>query len=193
MIPEAPPNPIVSAVSLDAAADAQGYSRDALEAAIDAFADVADDTDADEVERYLAGERLGAFLRELARRDRVARLRTGTGTKSDQKYLHWKTLTTIVRERCETPDILRLAGVDMRPAGRSRGRAEWCGPCPVCGTGDDRLRAWSGPGGRLWCRVCRWSGDVITAASLITNTGQFRDAVGFLADLAAVEGRVPRE
>jgi len=39
----------------------------------------------------------------------------------------------------------------------------------------------------LWCRRCRWSGDVVSAASLIVTTGNFRDIVKFLADYAGLE------
>ncbi len=173
---------------LDAQADAQTYSRDALEASVEAFASVTDDPDADPVEIILAVDRLTAFTQELTRRDRVNRISTGTASGHDRSWDAWRDLARVVRERVETPDILILAGIPMRKTGASRGRDEWHGPCPVCGEGDDRLAAWSGPYGRLWCRRCEWSGDVISAASLIVKTGQFRDAVRFLAELAGLEG-----
>lgn len=169
-----------------AAADARTYSRDALEASCEALASVVDDPECDPVEIILASDRLRAFNEETSRRERVNRLTTGTATQADRTHVAWIELALLVRERCETPDVLQLAGLPMRRTGTSRGQEEWHGPCPVCGEGDDRLIAWSGPKGRLWCRVCGWSSDVIGAASLVVKTGNFRDSVRFLAEYAGL-------
>lgn len=175
-----------SHVFIDARADARNTSRDALHAFAGTFAIIADDPEADPFERLNAGERLRAFSQEIADRDRVDRITKGAATRFDDDYEEWLDLAKGVKERVEVPDILQLAGLPMRRAGVSRGRVEWCGPCPVCGEGDDRLRAWDGPNGTLWCRRCRWSTDVIGAASLIIPNHHFRDCVRFLAEYAAL-------
>ena len=171
----------------DAQADARWAALDALSSGVDLFRSIADDPEAHEFERLNATDRLRAFNEEIARRERVGRITNGTATRLDGEHVAWIELALLVRERVETPDILMLAGLPMRRTGTSRGREEWHGPCPVCGEGDDRLIAWSGPNGRLWCRVCGWSSNVIGAASFIVKTGSFRDCVRFLATYSGLE------
>ncbi len=183
--PEQPLEP-PSLVFDDAAADARWATPDQLASGVDLLKSIADDPEADPFETYNAQERLRAFEREISRRNRVARLSAGTSTANDRTYEAWTALARAVRERVEVPQIIQLAGIPMTRTGTSRGRDEWHGPCAVCG-GDDRLIAWSGPSGRLWCRKCGWSGDVIAAASLIVKTGSFRDCVGWLAEYVGLE------
>ncbi len=180
-----------STVFLDAAADARNLSRDALAAGVDLFQSIIADPEAGPVERYLAAERLHAFDEETASRDLVDRLATGQATPHDRNCGAWDALREAVKQRVEVPDVLAIAGVPLRRAGASRGRPEFCGPCPRCEAGDDRLRAWAGPSGRCWCRVCEWSADVIGVASLITRTGQFRDCVRWLANYAGIPAPEP--
>lgn len=183
----------VSDVYRDAQADVRWYSLDALEASRETFRSITEDQEAHTFERFNAEERLRAFNGELARRERVARVSDGTATRHDQTHdqTHdaWTELAKVVKERVSVPEILELAGVPMRRTGTSRGRDEFHGPCPVCRDGVDRLMAWSGTNGRVWCRQCHWSGDVISAASLIVGTGQFRDCVRYLAGLGVPGGR----
>lgn len=164
----------------EAQIDAKACSRDALEASCEAFESVVLDPECDPVERDLASCGLRVFRAELDRRGRVA----GKATRWDQDHGSWIELARWVRQRWDVPDVLTLAGIPMFRTGTSRGRAEWHGPCPVCGTGEDRLMAWSGPNGRLWCRQCQWSGDVISAASLVAGN-HFRDCVRWLAERVA--------
>lgn len=176
-----------SPVFLDAQADSRWSTPDQLACAVDLFASIADDPEADLFERLNAVQRVHAYREETTRRDRVARLATGQATPADRSHAAWLELARAVRERCSTPEILIMAGVPMVKTGTSRGADEWHGPCPICREGDDRLCAWSGPNGRLWCRRCGWSGDAIAAASLIVGTGQFRDAVRWLAGHVGLE------
>ena len=62
-------------------------------------------------------------------------------------------------------DIKRLIERDtaLRYVAHTNG-GEYAGPCPFCGTGDDRFRVWPDHPdgrGRYWCRVCDRSGDAI--------------------------------
>jgi hypothetical protein len=174
-------------VYLDAQADARNLSRDALDAGCELFRSIVNDPDACDVELFNASERLRAFNEELARRDRVARSLTGTHDRDrDLEHEAWGRLVAIVKERVSVPDILVQAGVPMVRTGTSRGRQEFHGPCPVCGTGDDRLIAWAGPSGRVWCRRCGWSTDAIGAASLIAGS-DFHACVRLLAEHAGIE------
>src|SRR5450759_324100 len=60
-----------------------------------------------------------------------------------------------------TPDLLDLIGRDvtLRRVASTNG-GEYAGPCPFCGSGDDRFRVWPEEG-RYWCRVCERHGDGI--------------------------------
>ena len=178
---------ISSPVYLDAQADARWYPTDALQVSVETFASISNDPSADMFEVFNASERLAAFNKEIARRERVARLSDGAATVRDLSHEAWTALARHIKETVAVPEILRLAGLPMRRTGTSRGRDEWHGPCPVCGTGDDRLCCWGGPNGRLWCRQCHWSGDALSAGSLLVTTGNFRDIVRFLASYAGLE------
>lgn len=62
-------------------------------------------------------------------------------------------------------DIRRIIERDteLRYVAHTNG-GEWAGPCPFCGTGDDRFRVWPDHPdgrGRYWCRVCDRHGDAI--------------------------------
>lgn len=173
-----------SLVYLDAVADFGAASSDAIEAYLESVSHVLADPSADPVEQHLAAERSRAAEVELNHRRAVAQLRSGTATEHDRSREQWTALARMVREKVEVPTVLRLAGIDLRPAGRSRGRDEYSSPCPLCG-GADRLRCWSGASGRLWCRRCAWSTDVIGAASLIAGPN-FRDILRWLADYAGI-------
>lgn len=177
-----------SLVFREAQADARNLSRDVLEAGLDLFESIANESDGDPFERFNASERLRAFIQERDRRDRVDRLTPDQTRRRDRDREAWGSIRDLVKGRVSVPDVLQLAGVPLRRAGTSRGREEFCGPCPLCG-GEDRLRAWSGPAGRLWCRQCRWSTDVIGAASLLAGD-DFHDCVKFLAERAGLA--VPR-
>lgn len=179
-----------SLVYFAAQADARNCSRDAIEAGISLFREIVNDPEADPFEVFNAAERLRAFTEEIGSRDRVARLATGTATRNDRSSKGWNALRDIVKERVEVPDILILAGLPMTRTGSSRGRQEWHGPCPKCRDGVDRLMAWSGPYGRVWCRECGWSGDVVSAASLIAGP-EFRDCLRHLADHAGIPAPEP--
>lgn len=175
-----------SFVREDAAADARYSSRDALNAGIALSTDIVNDTEADPIEIDRATIRLREYGDELAKRQSCDRATNGRATQQDREVVAWDRLRDAVLESVDTPEVLQLAGIPMRRTGHSRGREEWHGPCPICGGGEDRLIAWSGPRGRLWCRRCGWSGDAIGAASLIVGTGQYRDALRWLANLVNV-------
>lgn len=171
----------------DAQADARNRSLDVLVSGIDLFQSTADDPESDPFERYNAAERFRAFSEEIARRERVARLRGRRATRHDRDHATWTRLADIVKERVAVPEVLQLAGIAVTRTGRNRrsGATEFHSACPVCRDGVDRLVSWDGPGGRAWCRRCGWSTDVIGVASLIAGD-QFRDIVIWLAEYAGM-------
>jgi DNA primase len=62
-------------------------------------------------------------------------------------------------------DLLALIGSDtpLKPEGPTNG-GEFAGPCPFCGTGNDRFNVWPTPlhgNPRYWCRQCGRKGDAI--------------------------------
>ena len=179
----------------DALLACREMSTDALLAAADALSFTVADPDPElpgEVGRILAAERLRAVRTELDRRERLHRIGRGVPSPADERYAGWQALARLVRERVEVPDVLRLAGFDVQPAGRNhrRGASEYGSSCPACG-GGDRLRSWAGPNGRAWCRRCQWGGDVVLVAqSLLAGCASFRDAVRELARMAGAG--VPR-
>jgi len=179
-----------SAVYRDAEIDARGYSRDVLLAYRDVFrTDAADDDPVwpGEAGRYIARERLRAFEAELARRDLISTLPTSKLAKTAKEYEQWAELARTIRETVFIPDILKLIGCLVMPSGTSRQRPEYHSDCPVCRDGTDRLVSWGGPNGRCWCRKCGWSADVIAVAqSFLPDCEHFRDALKFLARLAAL-------
>lgn len=182
--PDSPSAP-ESRVFREAQADARNASRDALHAFAGTFASIALNSEADPVERFNAGERLRAFTAEISSRDRVERLTEGEPTYFDAQHRAWADLAAIIKERVSVPDILALGGIVVTRTGRSRGRNEFHSACPVCRDGVDRLVCWDGPGGRVWCRQCHWSADVIAVAqSLLPGCDSFWDAVRALAALA---------
>lgn len=168
----------------DAAADAMHMTADGLLQWRDVLsADLADD---EPVLRELASERLRAVDQELSRRERLSRLSQGVANPADVQYQAWNDLARAVNERTDVPELLTICGVVLRPAGQNsrRGQPEYSGACPVCG-GTDRLRAWSGPNGRCWCRQCHWNADAIAVAqSYLPGCQSFRDAVKSLAIMA---------
>jgi hypothetical protein len=142
------------------------------------------DPDAHEFEVTNARPRLQAVNEALDRIDRVSRIARGVASTRDRIYLAWSELARVVRERVDLPELFAMAGWKLRKAGRSsrRGEDEYAGACPLCG-GSDRLRVWSGPNGRAWCRQCEWSADAIAVTRSIVLPGAgFRDAVSYLAD-----------
>jgi len=104
------------------------------------------------------------------------------------RYRAWLAVAREVRERIDLPWLFDRLGYGLHPAGHNgrRGAAEWAGACPLC-AGTDRLRVWSGPNGRAWCRRCGWSADAIVAAqSLDRSLAGFYPAVAFLAGLLGI-------
>ena len=87
-------------------------------------------------------------------------------------------------DQAKAVDLLTLIGRDVvltRQAATHGG--EWAGPCPFCGTGQDRLRVWPNHEagcGKWWCRVCTQGGDAIQYVRL-RDRASFRDAVQILA------------
>jgi DNA primase len=87
-------------------------------------------------------------------------------------------------DQAKTVDLLALIGRDValvRQAATHGG--EWAGPCPFCGTGQDRLRVWPNHEagyGKWWCRVCTQGGDAIQYVRL-RNRASFPEAVHVLA------------
>ncbi len=125
----------------------------------------------------LAGERLAAVEKELARRERLAHVGVCRPPSRDGDYAAWRTLAAEVRRRIDLRGLLTRE-LGWRPVRQSAREA--AGPCPLCG-GHDRFIAWPD---RAWCRRCGWSGDAIAIARLAWNCS-FRDAVRRLAEEVA--------
>lgn len=72
-----------------------------------------------------------------------------------------------IRRAAAELDLLSLLGGDFRRVAATRG-GEWAGPCPVCRSGKDRLRAWpAADPPRAWCRKCGSEGDALRWALLL--------------------------
>ena len=67
------------------------------------------------------------------------------------------------------PDDLRLPTSGSQDAWRKICCGQWEGPCPACGTGDDRLRLMLD--GTIWCRICTPDGDPVAFANLCEAKG----------------------
>lgn len=167
-----------SAVYQDMLSAARDCSSDELLALADAWVTVVADANLHEVERLLAGERLRAVRTELERREILSRVKAGVASPADRRYVAWRGLAGVVRERA---DILAVFDSCGHGVVHRHGAKEAHAACPLCG-GTDRLVVTIGPPGRCWCRQCHWGGDVITLARSLRQLG-FRDAVAWLADV----------
>jgi len=63
-------------------------------------------------------------------------------------------------------DLVDLIGASVPLRRKSASGAEWAGPCPKCGAGDDRFIVRpkgkpDHPAPGFWCRVCHWTGTAI--------------------------------
>lgn len=167
-----------STIYREAMIAAREESTDALLAFADAFVATARDSNLDPVTRDLASERLRAVRDELTRRETLSRVAAGVASPSDRRYVAWRDLAAAVRERADMLRIFDLCGHDFT---HRHGAKEAHAACPVCG-GTDRLVITAGPPDLVWCRQCRWGGDVIAVARSLRGLG-FRDAVAWLADV----------
>lgn len=82
-------------------------------------------------------------------------------------------------------DLVMQCGIQVK---RETVNGEFSGPCPACGTGNDRLRLWpfeqgksSKFKGRFWCRQCDKKGDFGDLAQLLGYT------LNEAAELAGIE------
>lgn len=73
---------------------------------------------------------------------------------------------------------------------RRKGSSEYTGPCPFCGTGDDRFQIWPKTG-RYWCRVCGKMGDDIQFVRDLKGMG-YREAVDYVGRSAG-DGNLRRD
>jgi DNA primase len=76
--------------------------------------------------------------------------------------------------------VLDLAEEDGLRLTKKKGasKEEYCGPCPFCGTGNDRFLVWPEQD-RYWCRACEKGGDAIQY--LRDKRGEsFKDACDYL-------------
>ncbi len=196
MVAESPPSvneqPPPSDIRRDAQVESRSMSTDALLQWRDVLAlDVAD-PDPDypgPIGRYLASERLAAVDAELARREQLANTAPHLIQANTRTHEAWCDLARTVRERVDLPEVFYTLVGPVRPAGRNgrRGAPEFSASCPACG-GENRLRLWGGPDGRAWCRQCRWSVDVVALVQAYApGSAAFRDAVKWLANIAAIE------
>ncbi len=182
-----------STIFCDAQVEARAWSTDQLLAGIEVCALDVEDPDPEwpgETGRWMAGERLRAYGAELERRTRIIRLPDSKAARYARDHEHWAELARTVRDIVSVPDVLLMVGCPPSRTGASRqGETEHHGPCPACGDGTDRLVSWNGPRSRCWCRRCGWRGDAIsTLQEFYPGLQHFRDAVRFLAGLAALPG-----
>ncbi len=184
--PDPTENP--SAIYRDAEVEARSLSTDALLAGIEVCALDVEDPDPEwpgETGRWLAAERIRAYEAELERRTRIIRLPDSKAATYARDHDAWLELARTVRETVPISEVLLLVGY---PPSR-HGETEYHGPCPACGDGTDRLVSWDRPRSRCWCRRCGWRGDAIsTLQEFYPGLSHFRDAVRFLAGLAALSG-----
>lgn len=71
---------------------------------------------------------------------------------------------------------------------RTSAAGECSGPCPICPGGHDRFVVWpatAGRDGRVWCRRCRYTADVIGLHRALEGTS-FTDTLGILAAKAGI-------
>ncbi len=197
MVAEPPPNvnertSPENTIRRDAQVEARAMSTDALLQWQDVLRiDVADPDPSfpGPIGRYFASERLAAAEAELVRREQLANTAPHLIQANTRTHEAWLDLARTVRERVDLPEVFHTLVGSVRPAGRNgrRGAPEFSASCPSCG-GENRLRLWGGPDGRAWCRQCRWSADVIALVqSYAPGCAAFRDAVKWLANIAAIE------
>ena len=171
----------------DALADCRGMGNAELGSFVDArsyeAADVDDLYARDGVALYLAMERLRAGRDELDRRRRLFAAGRDVADPDAGDYAAWQDLARRVKEHADILLVFHKGGYDLKRAGSNgRRRApEYAGACLVC-AGRDRLRVWSGPNGRYWCRRCGLRGDVIAIAqTLLPECREWHTAVRYLA------------
>ena len=137
----------------------------------------------------LIDQQLDGAARELERR--VRRHRAGNGPRAVSPYA--RDLSGIAaRVRREMDIQVPLTRAGWRPS-RVAARGELAGPCPFCPGGHDRFVVWpagAAPGGRVrdgrvWCRRCGYSADVIGLARDLERTS-FPEALGSLAESLGV-------
>lgn len=142
-----------------------------------------------EIGRYLASERLVVVDTELGLREHLTQAAPHIVRDRSRTHEAWLELARTVREHVDLPELFHQFVGPIQPAGKNgrRGAPEFSASCPACG-GNDRLRLWGGPDGRVWCRGCRWSADAIALVqSYVPGCAAFRDAVKFLANIATAE------
>ena len=124
--------------------------------------------------------------REIARRERAARLNSGLPSPADRQYQAILDLAAAVKPRVSLPDFLAQIGWSLRRVGRDgHGRDTYSGPSPMCKEGNDRFVSWGQPGSRYLCRRCGAKGDVVQLAMQANGIG-FAAAVRELAVMAGV-------
>lgn len=146
------------------------------------------DEDTDAVARLMAETQLAEIEREIARRERAARIDAGIPSPSDIRYTIWADIAAELRDVLPVPMALEHLGWPMRRTGRDRdGRDEYHGACPICG-GKDRFIAWGAPRSRWLCRQCSHgrANDVIALWRNAHPGLGFRTACEELAELAGV-------
>lgn len=146
------------------------------------------DDDSNVVARESAKTRLAEIDREVARRERAARIDAGIPSPSDIRYTIWADIAAELRDVLPVPMALEHLSWPMRRTGRDRdGRDEYHGACPICG-GKDRFIAWGSPRSRWLCRQCSHgrANDVISLWRNAHPGLGFRAACEQLAALAGV-------
>ena len=91
------------------------------------------------------------------------------------------------RVRREVDIRFPLDLIGWSPA-RTSAAGECSGPCPICPGGHDRFVVWpatAGRDGRVWCRRCRYTADVIGLHRALEGTS-FTDTLGVLAAKAGI-------
>lgn len=92
-------------------------------------------------------------------------------------------------------DLVDLIGASVPLRRKAASSAEWAGPCPKCGAGDDRFivrpkgKA-DHPAPGFWCRVCNWTGTAIDWQMHLTGE-PWHQAVRSLLDRAGMADLSP--
>jgi len=145
-----------------------------------------DDEDTNDLARLMARETFREVEREIARRERVARIDARVPSTSDDKFTAWTAVAAEIRKTVSVPMVLDHLGYPTKRVRRDRrGRDEYAGPCPFCG-GRDRFVVWGLPQSRWMCRQCS-DGHAHDAITLYRNAKGF----GFVEtcrDLARLGG-----
>jgi len=145
-----------------------------------------DDDDTNAVARCMAEAQLPEINRVIAQRERAHRKDAGLPSPADRQFSAWVDVAHQLRDQLPVPEVLVHLNWPIKRVERDRdGRDEYGGPCVVCG-GRDRMRAWSTPRSRWWCRVCDTSGDVVSLWRLAHPQLTFRAACEELAAMAGV-------